>query len=212
MIVAIVNQTAPVGEMRVEEFRTASSEAAAVDDFVNGYKPPHNPADYLGYDTGWSDFQKPTAGFFWAYDFGSPGLVQVATSDRFEWRGAILVVSNAEAASGATPFAWETMAQFSADLSFAYKNISKGQIRIWGRYKADKGGGAGPTLRLAVGNVDLGVPLLLADQSAWTNFVFWTTAALDPGRKLYSLQAKLNNASATLEIDATSMVLLEKQF
>jgi hypothetical protein len=212
MIVAVVKQTTPSGKVRVSQFRDAVDEATAVDDYVNSFNPPLTTADYLGFDSGWSSYQKANPGNYWAYDFDSPGLVQLEQGDNFDWRGAIMAQSEPQAISGATPFAWETLAQFTADLGFAFEDVGQGQIRVWGRYKADKGGGAGPELRLQVGGVDLDVPVLMADAAGWTNFVFWSTVPLEAGRKLYKLQGKLNNATATLEIEATALVLLEKKF
>lgn len=212
MIVGIIDKTTPTGQVRVGTFLDAVDEAAALTTFINSYTPPLDANNWLAYDTGWGSYQSPNPGFYWAYDFDSPGLVQLGLADKFNWRGGIMVQSEAQAVSAATPLAWEDLAQFSADLSFAFEDITKGQIRVWGRYKADKGGGAGPELRLQAGGTDLGAPELMPDQAGWTNFVFWTTATLEAGRKLYKLQGKLNNATATLEIDATTLVLLEKQF
>lgn len=76
MIVAIIHQG--TGKVHVEEFRNAADEAAAVTAFCNEYTPAKNPADYLGYDTGWGSYQQTDPGKYWAYDFSSPGLVQVA--------------------------------------------------------------------------------------------------------------------------------------
>jgi hypothetical protein len=80
MIVAIVNQTAPAGLVKVEEFRRADDAASAVAAFCGEYNPALLTASYLGVDTGWGAYQYPTIdGGFWAYDFGSPGsIVEVA--------------------------------------------------------------------------------------------------------------------------------------
>lgn len=86
MLVAIVNQTSPSGQVPIEEVRVAASEAAAVTAFVNDYTPPLVEADYLGFDTGWSVWQDPGAGKVWAYDFGAPGLVAVAAGPSRDWR------------------------------------------------------------------------------------------------------------------------------
>jgi hypothetical protein len=66
--------------VKVQEFREAVSEAAAVDAFVNGRTPPLNPADWLGYDTGWAQYTAPDEKKQWAYNFGTSTLVQVATT------------------------------------------------------------------------------------------------------------------------------------
>jgi len=77
MIVAIIPQG--TGKIRVEEFREAVDEATAVAAFCAEYTPPKTPADYLGYNTGWVSYQSPGKKKFWAYDFSSPGLVEVAS-------------------------------------------------------------------------------------------------------------------------------------
>jgi hypothetical protein len=77
VIVAIVKQTDPSGQVPVEEFRSAANGAAAVTAFVNEYSPPLNESDYLGFET--ADPSAPAAdpGNVWAYDFDAPGLVQM---------------------------------------------------------------------------------------------------------------------------------------
>jgi len=52
MIVAIAEASASV--VPVLEFRQAATTADAVTDYVNGYTPPRDPADYVGVDSGWS--------------------------------------------------------------------------------------------------------------------------------------------------------------
>jgi hypothetical protein len=75
VIVAIINQTAPVGLVRVEEFRASDSASEAVDAFVSEQSPPLPPGNYLGFDTGWSSYTPPGKGQVWAYDFDAAGLV-----------------------------------------------------------------------------------------------------------------------------------------
>ena len=79
MIVAIINQTVPVGIVKVNTFVIAVDEAAGVTQFI-GFHPTFNPADWLGFDSGFTPDADgvPSAapGFQWAYDFGTPGLVQ----------------------------------------------------------------------------------------------------------------------------------------
>jgi hypothetical protein len=85
MIVAIVNQTVPVGRVKVDEFRVAVDEAAAVAAYAASYNPPRNPLDYLGFDTGWVAYVSPTQpSSVWAYDFGAPGLVEVSSPGGLE--------------------------------------------------------------------------------------------------------------------------------
>ena len=216
MIVAIVNQTSPVGQVRVEEFRDAASEAVAVDDFVGGYTPPKNPADYLGFDTGWSTYTPPNPGYGWYYDFGAPGLVQVLRGDRFlPGYPLVQVISDAKAdpSGGTTPFAWETMGRISSDLGYTFGNITKAQIRVWGQCKVDQVGVNIPQIRLQAGGVALSAEEDLPPTAgAWVNFFFFTTNAVrEEGRKLYELQTKLRNAGSTIELRAVCFAMLEKR-
>lgn len=76
MLVAIILQGE--GKVRVQEFREAADEAAAVLAFCNEYVPAKNPADYLGYNTGWSSYTSSTEGYYWSYNYDTSGLVEVA--------------------------------------------------------------------------------------------------------------------------------------
>ncbi len=78
MIVGVV----PVGSGVVpvnNQFFVAASEAAGVTAYVNGYTPPKNPANFLGFDTGWggTKAQKPSPGKQWAYDRTLLSLVEI---------------------------------------------------------------------------------------------------------------------------------------
>lgn len=80
MIVAIINQTAPVGVVPVTQFQVAADQATALAEFVAAFNPPLNPADYLAVDTGWpgNQAQQPPSGplYQWAWDFNAPGFVE----------------------------------------------------------------------------------------------------------------------------------------
>ncbi len=77
MIVAIIEKGTESGKVQVRQFRIADSEAQAVTDYCDRYTPPRPEADYLGFDTGWAEYQEPSVGVCWAYDFDGqpPGLV-----------------------------------------------------------------------------------------------------------------------------------------
>lgn len=79
-IIAIVDKTSPSGKIRIEEFRDAASEAAAVTAFVDEYSPPLAEDDYLGFDPTWAVYQVVPAGSYWAYDFDTPGVVSVVST------------------------------------------------------------------------------------------------------------------------------------
>jgi hypothetical protein len=80
MIVAIINQTTPVGVVVVEEFLEALDAATGVAIYVAGYTPPRDPADYLGFDTGWTEYNYPAALKVWAYSFTTSSLLQQFTT------------------------------------------------------------------------------------------------------------------------------------
>lgn len=116
MIVGIV--PTGTGIIAVEnQFFRADTVADGVDAYVNGYKPPRDPADYLGFDTGWTEYTYPAAGKVWAYDRTNLLLVQedappsagsfgdnfqqhsslarsTTTSDVFQDKGASLTTGN----------------------------------------------------------------------------------------------------------------------
>lgn len=214
MIVAIINQTNPVGVVRVLQFRDAVDVATAVAAYVNSYSPPRNPADYLGVDTTWVNVMAPTAGTRWAWDFDNPGLVEEPLTDRFDWCGVLTSQNAPLAVSGATPFAFEDILSWSGDLGYAFDpgSIAQAQIRIWGQYEAAAGGGGGVELRIRAGADDLSATQLLADAAVPTNFAIWTTVAPTAGRKLYRLQCRLNDAGASFQLEASSMVLLKRRW
>ena len=73
MIVAIA--PAGTGQVLVEEFREGADVAAAILAFCNAYTPPKNPADWVGLDTGWTEYQQPPIGPKWYYDHSTQALV-----------------------------------------------------------------------------------------------------------------------------------------
>ncbi len=83
MIVAIIDNTSPTGVVPVQQFLKATDEAAGVTEFINSLKPVGTAADWLGFDTGWTDYTRPSVDNNWEYDFGASALVQVkqAASD-----------------------------------------------------------------------------------------------------------------------------------
>jgi hypothetical protein len=80
MIVAIVNQSVPAGQVKISAFIEAASAVAGRDAYVAGFTPPLPAADWLGVDTGWAKFTYPAAGNTWAYDFGTSSLVAILNS------------------------------------------------------------------------------------------------------------------------------------
>lgn len=74
---AIVDQTTPSGQIPVEEFRRADTGVAAVSQFCNEYNPAKDTNDYLAFDTQLSVPGHADKGMRWAYDFDTPGLVQI---------------------------------------------------------------------------------------------------------------------------------------
>jgi hypothetical protein len=85
VIVAIINQTSPAGVIDVATFVEAVDEAAGVTQYVGFFDPPLDPADWLGFDTGWiGGVTQPAHLKHWAYDFGSPGLIQVSNTSSIQ--------------------------------------------------------------------------------------------------------------------------------
>ena len=67
MIVGVVPTGAGIVPVR-NQFFEAASVADGVSAYANGYTPPRNPADYLGFDTGWTAYTPNTPGKEWSYD------------------------------------------------------------------------------------------------------------------------------------------------
>jgi hypothetical protein len=108
MIVAIVNQTAPAGLVKVSQFLEAVDEATAVAAYAASYGVL--PGDYLGWDTGWTEFHYNDPATHWEYDFGSPGLVEVDNTGL-----QICFVVNMDASGKqdvTTDGSWQTMLRF----------------------------------------------------------------------------------------------------
>jgi hypothetical protein len=211
MIVTIINQTAPVGQVRVDEFREADSEAVAVADFCNEYNPPKNPLNFLGYDSGWSSYQPPASGFFWAYDFGAPGLVQVGNADSFNWRGFYNVIDTPIVVPNTTPNAWVDVAEMSCDMSFVDADVAMLRFRVWGRYKASSPGVDLPQMRLMGGSLELSGAADIALDADWANLTLIANTPPEAGRKLYKLQVKLRDAAALVEMQSVGFVMLLKK-
>jgi hypothetical protein len=211
MIVAIVNQTSPIGQVRVEEFREAASEAIAVANFCNEYTPPKNPLNFLGFDSGWSVYQSPAAGFFWAYDFGAPGLVQVSNAERCDWKGIYNVLDSPILVPNTTPSAFVDVAEMSADMSFVDEDVTALRFRVWGRYKASSPNVNVPQVRLMMGATDLSGTQDLVLEADWVNLTILTTTPLiEAGRKLFKLQVKLRDVAALVELKSVGIAMIKK--
>lgn len=209
MIVAIVNQTSPTGQVVCEEFRDAASEADAVDDFVNEYTPPKNAADYLGYDSGWSSYQRPAAGMEWAYDFDSPGLVQVDASQQYVFKASSKMVNLPVAVIETTN--WQDLGGVTTTPAFFVPDLTKAVGRAVGCAKTN---GSGVQLRMVeiIAGVDTPIsdPFDVPDGAGVAaDFGFYTNTAPQSGRRVYKIQGRLQGATDA-EIMFTSMTLLEK--
>ncbi len=77
MIVGVV--PVGIGVIAVNnQFFKAPTLTDGVDQYVNGYTPPKDPADFLGFNTGWATaVQRPAPGKQWAYDRTLIGLVEI---------------------------------------------------------------------------------------------------------------------------------------
>ncbi len=198
MIVAIVKQLS--GIVPIEEFRVAVDEATAVDDFCSEYNPPLNPADYLGFDSGWSEYQPPAPLYRWAYNFNAPGLVQVALTPEYDLKGSAKVVEQLALVGGVFVELGGTVAapQLIGDLT-------KIVIRVVGLYRTTL---AGAQLRLCENGVAISpaVPLA-ATAGVWTTFAFNSNAAPSANLNVYTLEGFLG-ASVLAELKYVSLNLL----
>lgn len=204
MIVAIVNQTNPVGIVRVDEFREAVSPGAAVDAFVNDYNPPLNPADWLGVDTGWVQYQPPAPDYTWAYDFGTALLVQQAIAPDYSLLAAPQVLQQKTLLS----VGLEEIAGVVAAPSLITPDVSRLVLRAIGKYRTT---GLGSALRLFENNVAVSPQLNLPNTNgAWSVFVLNTTTPLVAGVNVYTIQGQLG-AAVLAELQYVSLNLLVKK-
>lgn len=200
MIVAIINQTSPVGIVPVEEFRQASDEATAVADFCADYSPPKNPADYLGYDSGWSQYQPPAPTYRWAYDFGSPGLVQQAITPTYDLK-VLTEVVQAAIALGADA---ELGGVVAAPVLLS-SDLTKLVVRATGLVKTS---GTGASLVLKENGVAVSPVFPLPDTgSAWQAFAFNANVPPSTGLNVYTVWGQLG-AAPTAEVKYVSIAAL----
>lgn len=204
MIVAIVNQTNPVGTVRVEEFREAASPGDAVTAFVNAYNPPLNPANWLGVDTGWAQYQPPAPDYIWAYDFGTALLVQQAITPEYSLLAAPQVLQQKTLSSPAL----EEIAGVVAAPSLITPDISRLILRAIGKYRTT---GLGSALRLYENGVAISPQLNLPNTNgAWSVFALNTTTSLNAGVNVYTIQGQLG-AAVLAELQYVSLNLLCKK-
>ena len=201
MIVAIINKTNPVGIIPVEEFREASDEATAVDDFCAGYTPPRDPDDYLGFDTGWSVFQPPAPTYRWAYNFSAPGLVQQALTPEYDVKLMTEIIAPAIVLPGVET---ELGGVVAAPILLT-DTLPKLVIRVTGLCKTT---GAGASLQLKENGVPISLVFPLPDTAGvWTPFAFNTNVAPSGGLNVYTVHGQLGLA-VLAEIKYVSLVAL----
>lgn len=216
MFVAIINQTNPSGVVPVQQFQVAADVATAVAEYVAAFKPPKDPADWLGFDTGWVAPRSPGKGMEWGYDFDAPGLVTIPLQDRLTGLALTQVISDpkADPSGGSTPFAWEDMGLLSAAFEFFTEDADDLLIKVWGQHKTAFLAGSTPQIRLSAGGAALSDEIDLPDTAgAWQNFAVTTHGyALDFTRTLYKVQTKLRHATNTVELQAVSIALFKKNY
>lgn len=202
MIVAIVNQTVPVGVVFVEEFLEAVDETTAVSVYCNGYTPPRNTADYLGFDTGWAEFVNPGPFFRWGYDFAAPGLVQVAVTPDFELKVSNQIIAQATALAGA---AFSELGGLVAAPGVLFSTAQKLVLRVTGLYRAT---GAGAKLVVDENGVHISIAIPLADTAGvFTPFAFNVNLPINNTLNVYTLNGLLG-AAVLAEIKYISFNLL----
>lgn len=214
MIVGIVNQTVPVGIVKMAEFREAVDVTTAVNDFATAHDV--NAADYLGIDTGWSEYVYPNSGYGWAWDFDNPALVQELLPDRLTGLSLTQVISDpkSDPSGGTTPFAWEDMGRVSVNLDLFMDLPARAQFRIWGQHMTHQEGANVPQIRLSAGGVAYSDVIDLPDTGgAWQNFDINTIGyALPTTRTLFVVQTLLRNALSTIDLRAVSIAIMQKNF
>lgn len=196
MIVAIIDQTSPVGIVAVTTFVEAVDEAAGITQYVNFFVPPKTPGDWLGFDSGFvGGVTPPAAGKHWGYDFGTPGLVQVDNPAVDAIQGGYTLMSDEFVIT--SDAAWENIGGVVFDPT-AYGNVAEMLMRTCGEYMSDVTGGT-PQLRL----VEDTTVIATANLPVAPTFTFASfdsaLAAPTAGMHLYMLQGRLNGGtSATL--------------
>jgi hypothetical protein len=103
---------------RVRQFAEAASVAQGLDDFVNAYTPPLNPADYIAFDSGWSAYQYPARGYQWSYDRDTDTLLQTQVPVATEFSQIETVPTSGDTAEETLPDALTATAVRRVD----YKN------------------------------------------------------------------------------------------
>ncbi len=189
MIVAIIDQTSPSGVVRVRVFREAVDEATAVDDFVNSYTPPKDPNDWLGFDTGWSSFQNPSAGTYWAYDFDSPGLVEVTNTERLEVCQVLCFDGQDKAVT--LDGSWQTLYRFvlnPEDICDPDRFILRARF-------AYRSTGGSPELRFTENNSLYGGAASFIDETGWTRAQFKAAKVPSANMNTYALEGDMAGAS-----------------
>jgi hypothetical protein len=203
MIVAIINQTSPSGVVRVRVFREADTEADAVDDFVDGYDPPKDPNDWLGFDTGWSTFQNPSAGTHWGYDFDSPGLVEVDNTETLEVCQVLCFDGQDKAVT--LDGSWQTLYQFvlnPEDICDPDRFIMRARF-------AYRSTGGDPQLRFTENNSLYGSAEVLTDQGGWTRAQFRAAQTPLANMNTYALEGDMAGASL-FELRGVTVEILKR--
>lgn len=209
MIVAIIDQTAPVGQVQVNTFLNAVDEAAAVTAYVNSFNPALDPADWLGYEpelspgVPWPAWQSPGTNANWFYDFAAPGLVAVAGPPTEIIDGGYTLVSDEFVIT--SDAAWENIGGVVFDPS-AYGDVAAMMMRACGEFTSDATGGT-PQLRL-VEDANVIATANMPTQPAFTFASFNSiVGAPTDGMHLYMLQGRLNGGvAATLRAGILQIV------
>ena len=203
MIVAIVNQTSPSGQVKVNCFIDAADEAAALALFLT-WPPVRTPANWMGYDTGWGSVQNPAVGFDWDYDFDTPGLVQVAQAEVLRWCGQIAFDGQDKIIT--TLGTWQTLYRFNMVPDFICE-ADRFVLRPVYSYRST---GGAPKLRITENNVLYGAEEDLSDEAGWTRTKFRAGGVAAAGENTYAIEGDGGVGSTLFEIRAMTVEILRK--
>lgn len=201
MIVGIV--ATGTGVEMVRQFAEADSVADGLSDFVNAVVPPLDPADWLAFDSGWTEYQDPGVGMVWSFDRDTSTLVATPAPPSYAFAAASKMESTV-----VTSQSWVVVDGLVTNLAAFTSDAARALGKATGQVKVD---GAGFEMRFTKG--DSSTPISADYAHADTGggfeiFGFYTNAPGDLGDQVYCLEARLNGAvSAEIRFASLSIAV-----
>jgi hypothetical protein len=196
MLVAIIDQTTPSGQVAIKQVREAVDEATAVTEYVNSYSPPKTATDWLGHDTGWTEVQKPSKGMRWAYDFDSPppgagglieidavNLIMVCAALSFDDGNDIIITSDGS---------WQTLRRYVIAPDAICMDVTRFIMRPRFSYRST---GGTPKLRITENGSTFGNEKTLTDETGWARESFRVGGVPSNGTNTYAIQGDMGGAT-----------------